>query len=223
MKRIAIALLFVLIAAGAQAASIYDIQTGVYTPGDILDVTHVKVVAVRYNGVYVQEEPTGAYHGIWVYGPTDYVVGDILDIIGGEYTEYYDLSEILTENAVVNFVAHCSDPIYPTMLTAEELFGNPEPYESCLVTVTDGMMVDAIGEYGQWTAITEGGMTIDFDDYFYDAETVAVGDCYNSVTAILDYSYSLFKLQALEEGIELTDCTVATDDMSFEGVKAMYR
>lgn len=223
MKRIAIALLFVLVAVGAQAATIYDIQTGVYPEGEILDLTHVKVVAVRYNGVYVSEEPSGVYNGIWVYGPTDFVVGDIIDIVGGEYIEYYDLSEILTDTAVVTFVAHCSDPIIPIMVDAETLFADAEPYESCLVYVTDGMMVDALGDYGQWTAITEGGMTVNFDDYFYDAETVVVGDCYNSVTAILDYSYGVYKLQPLADGIELTDCTVATDAISFEGVKALYR
>jgi hypothetical protein len=222
MKRIAIALLFVLIAVGAQAATIFDLQNEMYAVGDIVDVTGVTVVAVRYNGVYVSEAPHAAYNGIWVYGPVDFVEGDIIDIIGGEFTEYYDLSEIIATDAVVTLTGTGPVPA-PTMIDAATLFADAEPYESCMVTVTDGMIVTELGSYGQWVAQTLDGLFVDFDDYFYDVSTVLVGDCYNSVTAICDYSFSAYKLQPLVEGIELTDCTVATDELSFEAVKALYR
>ncbi len=227
MKRIAIALLFVLVAVGAQAATIYDIQTGLYAEGDIVDLTGVTVTAVRYNGVWVAEAPFGAYNGIWVYGPTGFLAGDIIDIVGGEYIEYYDLSEILTANATVTLVGTGEVPA-PIMLNAADLFDAPvladaEPYESCLITIVDGMIVAEILSYGQWIAMALDGTPVLFDDYLYDSSTVILDQCYNNATGILDFSYGDFKLQALVDGIMLTDCTVATDEVTFEGVKALYR
>lgn len=223
MKRFAIALLLVMVAVSAQAATIYEIQTGVYAEGDLVDLTGVTVVAVRSGGVYVSEAPHGAYNGIWVYGPTEIAEGSILDIVGGEYTEYYDLSEIITADAVVTVTGVAPMMPAPTMIDAATLLADPEPYESCLITLTDGMMVGEILDYGQWTADTMDGTNVLFDDYFFDVASVLVGDCYNSVTGILDYSYSAWKVHPLVDGVELTDCTVATDAASFESVKAMYR
>ncbi len=222
MKRIAIALLLVLLAASAQAATIFDIQNGLYVDGDIVDLNGVTVTAVRSNGVYVAEAPFGAYNGIWVYGPTGFVAGDVIDIIGGEYTEYYDLSEIMTSAATVTLVSTGEVPA-PFVIDAATLFGDSEPYESCLVKVSDGMMVSSIGDYGMWYADALDGTVVTFDDYFFDESVVMVGDCYNSVTGILDYSYSEWKLHPLADGVELTDCTVATDGISFEGMKALFR
>lgn len=223
MKRIAIALLFVLIAAGAQAATIFDIQNGMYADLSIVDLTGVTVTAVRYNGVYVAEAPYSAYNGIWLYGPVGFVEGDVIDVVGGLYKEYYDLSEIETGAAVVTLTG-TGPVVAPFMVDYATLLLDPEPFESCLITITDGMMVDTIGSYGQWTAMTLDGDVVNFDDYFFDETTVVLGDCYNSVTGIWDYSYSMWKMNPLADtGVELTDCTVATDAISFEGVKALYR
>ncbi|MCP4291322.1 MAG: hypothetical protein GY780_05745 [bacterium] len=227
MKRIAIALLFVLIAVSAQAATIYDIQNGLYDEGAIVDLYGVTVSAVRYNGVWVSEAPHGAYNGIWVYGPTELAVGTVVNLTAGEYTEYYDLSEIMNPEVLVLNVGEAPAP---TVLNAADLFGgvpllayDPEAYESCLVTIADGMTVTEILTYGQWLAVAEDGTPVLFDDYLFDSSTVLVGDCYNSATGILDYSFGEFKLQALEDGVALVDCTVATEEVSFEGIKALYR
>ncbi len=229
MKRIAIALLFVLVAVSAQAATIFDIQTGMYAEGDLVDLTGVTVTAVRDGyGVWVSEAPFGANNGIYVYGPTEAVAGDIIDIVGGEYIEYYDLSEVKIFDATVTIVSSGAVPA-PIMLNAADLFEatpvlvDADLYESCLVTIVDGMTVSEIQSYGQWTATAEDGTVVLFDDYLFDASTVEVGQCYNNATGILDYSYSAYKLQALVDGVVPTDCTVATDKVSFEAVKSLYR
>ncbi len=230
MKRIAIALLFVLIATGAQAETIYDIQTGLVPVDTEVDLSGVIVTAVRYNGVWVSEAPHAAYNSIWVYGPTDFVAGDILDITDGFYKEYYDLSEIEEiANTVITLVGSGDVPA-PIVLFASDLFDpempsrvDAEPYESCLVTISNSMTVTDIFEYGQWGAIADDGSIVLFDDYFYDAGTVEVGQCYNNATGILEFSYGDFKLEPLVDGIELVDCTVATEALSFEAVKALYR
>jgi len=222
MKRIAIALLIVLMAASAQAATIFDIQNGVFAEGDLVDLSGVVVTAVRSGGVYVAEAPYGPYNGIWCYGQEGFVVGDVLDIVGGEYTEYYDLSEVLTADATVTLVGS-GTVVEPYVVDAATLFGDPEPYESCLVKVSDGMMVSSIGDYGMWFADANDGTVVTFDDYFFDDTTVLVGDCYNSVVGIMDYSYSEWKLHPLEDGVELVDCTVATEAVNLESIKALYR
>ena len=110
MKRIAIALLLTIIAATAvQAATISELQTGVYTIGDIVDVSGVIVVGINgtsSNGFYIAEAPYGATNGVYAYGPNAGVaVGDIIDIVGGEYDEYYDLTELKTFDAMVTVVS----------------------------------------------------------------------------------------------------------------------
>ncbi len=225
MKRIAIALLLVIIATAAQAVTIEDMQTGLVVVDDLASVSGVVVVAVsnNSNGFWIAEAPYGAYNGIYAYGPNaDVAVGDVLDIVDGQYTEYYDLSELKTFDATITITGTMAVPT-PLTITAAALVADMEPYEGCAVTVVDGMMVTEILSYGMWTADAMDGTPILFDDYMFDDSTVVVGDCYNNVTGIIDYSYGDYKLHPLADGVALTDCTVATDEVSFEGIKALYR
>lgn len=64
-------------------------------------------------------------------------------------------------------------------------------------------------------------VTFDFDDYWYDASTVVVGDCYESVTGIITYTFSNWKLEPLVDGIEF--CLVPTEETSFGTLKSIYR
>lgn len=229
MKKIALALLLVLVAGAAQAVTIADIQMGLVEENSLVNPCDVVVTAVHYNGVFVAEAPYGEYNGIWVYmgsdDPIDLIAGDVVCICG-EYKEYYDLSEIDVPAAglygSVLKVDTQEVPI-PTSLTAAELAADPEPWESCAVTINDGMMVSEIGDYGEWTALAMDGTPVMFDDYWYDAETVMVDDCYNEATGIWFYGYGAFKLEAYADGIEVVDCYVATDEVSFGAVKALYR
>jgi len=226
MKRIAIALLLVIIATAAQAVTIEDLQTGVVMPDSLASVSGVVVVAINTsssNGYWIAEAPFGAYNGIYAYGPNaDLLLGDVLDIVDGQYIEYYDLSELKTFDAIVTVTGTMAVPT-PLTITAAALYADVEPYEGCVITITDGMTVTEILSYGQWMASTLDGMPIMFDDYMFDAATVMVGDCYNNVTGVVDFSYGEYKIHPLADGVALTDCTVATEELSFEGIKALYR
>lgn len=229
MKRIAIALLLTIIAATAvQAATITELQTGVHTPGDILDIAGVIVVGINTgssNGFWIAEAPFGATNGVYAYGPNaDVAVGDILDIVGGEYAEYYDLTEYKTFDAMTTVVSSGNPVPAPSMMTADELYADAEPWEGCAIMLTDGMIVTvAASQYGEWTATTMGGTDVLFDDYMFDDTTVLVDQCYNSVTAIVDYTYGAYKLQPFVDGVELVDCAVATESSTLDAVKSLYR
>jgi len=228
MKRIAIALLLTIIAASAaQASTIEEMQTGVYASGDTtMALSGVVVVAVHgtsSNGFWISEAPYGAHNGIYAYGPNAGIaVGDVLDIADGEYFEYYDLSELKTFDATVTVTGTMAVPA-PTMMTANELYADAEPFEGCLIKLTDGMTVSVIGSYGEWTATTIGGTDVLFDDYMFDDTTVVVGECYNSVTGIVDFTYGAYKIQPLADGVEHVDCGVPTEEISFDAVKSLFR
>jgi hypothetical protein len=233
MKKIALACLFVLLATGASAqdpTTIYDIQMGAVAEGSLVNPCEVVVTAVTYNGIWVAEAPYGAYNGIWVYmgssDPIDLVPGDIVCVCG-EYKEYYDLSEIdIPAAGLYGSVLKTGEMAVPmpSFVTAAELAADGEPWESCAITVTDGMEVtEAPSTYGEWSATALDGSVVMFDDVFYDDSTVMLGDCYNSATVILTYSFGAFKLLAYADGIEVTDCGVDTEDATLSSIKALYR
>ena len=229
MKKIALAFMVILIAGVAQGTTIYDIQTGAFPEGDLATPCDVVVTAVTDSGVFVAEAPYGEYNGIWVYTGSDephgMVAGDIVCICG-EYKEYFDLSEIdiVAAGLYGSLVKVGTMEVpTPTLITAAELAADSEPWESCAVTITDGMTVDEVLDFGEWTAAALDGTPVRFDDYWYDSSTVMLGDCYNSATGIYFFSFGNFKLEAFEDGIDIVDCSVPTDDVTFDAVKALYR
>ncbi len=229
MKKIALAFLVILIAGVAQGTAIYDIQTGAFPEGDLATPCEVVVTAVTDNGIFVAEAPYGEYNGIWVYTgsnePHGMVAGDIVCICG-EYKEFFDLSEIdIVAAGIYGSLIKVGTQTVPTPsnVTAADLAADSERWESCAITITDGMTVEEIHSYGEWTAAAQDGNPVRFDDFWYDASTVLLGDCYDSATGIYYYSYGDFKLEAFEDGIVVVDCSVSTEDVTFGAVKALYR
>ncbi len=227
MKKIALAILIVLIAGAAHATAIYDIQAGLVTENTLVTPCDVVVTAVTYNGIWVAEAPYGAMNGIWVYmgsdEPIDLIAGDVVCICG-EYKEYYDLSEIDIVSAGLYgsvLKTGSTDVPAPSFVTAAEL---GEDWESCVVTVVDGMAVTELpSSYGEWFATATDGTVVMFDDIFYDDTTVTLEDCYNSATGVLNYTFSNFKLEVFEDGLDIVDCGVATEELAFDQIKALYR
>ncbi len=219
MKRIAIALLLVMIATTAQATTIEDMQTGLVTIGDAVTLSGVVVTAARYNGVYVAEAPYGTYQQIWVYTGTDpmAVPGDMVDV-AGTYAEYYDLSEV--DGGTVSVVGSAVIPA-PIVVPAATLVADGEPYESCIISIPDMMTVTAINSYGEWEVTALDGSVMIFDDFWFDDTTVALGDCYSNVTGALTYSYGAFKVEPFVDGI--TGCPVENESVSFGTMKSLYR
>jgi len=115
----------------------------------------------------------------------------------------------------------------PNVVSAADIWnGGPdaEAWESCMITVQDGMQVTAAANaYGEWYATALDGTVVMFDDYWYDDTQVMLQQCYNNATGILNYSFNDFKLEAFADGIELVDCGVDAQDISFSSVKALYR
>ncbi|MCP4293124.1 MAG: hypothetical protein GY780_14965 [bacterium] len=235
MKKIVLAMFVLLIAGVAQGTAIYDIQTGAVAENSLVTPCEVVVTATTDNGVFVAEAPYSQYNGIWVYTgsnePHGMVAGDVVCICG-EYIEYYDLSEIdIVAAGVYGSLIKVGSQAVPTpsLVTAADLAADSEPWESCAVTITDAMTVNEILSYGEWTAATSDGSaatvetTVRFDDFWYDADTVMLEDCYGSATGIYYYSFGNFKLEAFADGIELVDCSVATEDVTFGAIKALYR
>ncbi len=232
MKRLAIVFALLLVTMGVQSVlaatgpNIFDIQNGVYTQGETLTISGVTVTAVSYNGIWVAEAPFGAYNGIWVYmGSTANVPGDIVDVTG-VYSEYFGLSEMDASGGAVTVVGSGPVPA-PTVMTAAAMIADPEPWESCAITIADGMSVietsDVLG-HGYWTCQALDGNILNFDDKtLYDDTTVLLGQCYNSATGILDYTYDLFRMNPLVDGYPLVDCTVDAQETSFGNVKSLFR
>ena len=93
-----------------------------------------------------------------------------------------------------------------------------------MVLVQDGMEVTtAPNSFGEWFATALDGTEVMFDDYWYDDTQVALMQCYNNATGILNYSFSAFKLEAFADGIPIVDCTVPTEAVTFSDLKALYR
>lgn len=224
MKSIVIALLLVLIAGTAAAQTIFDIQTGLVPENTLVQVQNVTVTAVRYNGIFVAEAPYGEYNGIWVYANADlgFAPGDIVSV-QGEYYEYFGLSEIDVTAGLVQGVGAGPVPV-PSVVPAAVLVDplTAEPWESCAITIPDQgtVMAPPPYDFGEWPVTYAEGDLI-FDDFYYDDTTVMEGDCYDSVTGILFYSFGNFKMNPYEAGIEF--CPVATDQETFGGLKALYR
>jgi hypothetical protein len=230
MNKIALALLITLVAGTALGqTTIFDIQTGAIPENSLVTPCEVVVIAVTDNGVFVAEEPYSMYNGIWVYTgstePHGMVPGDVVCICG-EYKEYFDLSEIdiVAAGLYGSLIKVGTQEVPPpSFVTAAELAADSEPWESCAVTIVNGMAVTEIHSYGEWSALADDGAAVRFDDYWYDASTVMVDDCYNNATGIWFYSFGDFKLEPYVDGITVIDCLVDTEKMAFGAVKSLYR
>jgi len=230
MKNAIVVSLVLIAAVAAQAGTIVDLQMGAFVEGDEVTVTGAVVVAERYNGVFISEDPNAPYAGVWVYtgAAPAAVVGDLVDV-KGLYEEYYDFSEINVSTDATGYLTVTGShtgTLYPLPVTVAQLVADGEPYESCFIKVTDGMTVtEAPNSYGEWTveSYESPGSFLVMDDYWYDDTTVALGDCYNCATGVLYFSFGAYKLEPFADAICLTDCTVANEDMDFSSLKALFR
>jgi hypothetical protein len=135
---------------------------------------------------FIQDQGGGVNSGIPVYiGSDSYdaVIGKVIDV-EGPLSLYYDLLEIAPTNI--------TDSGSTATPTADTLSADPsdwEDYEGALVTLTDVQITSDPDNYGEVT--TNYGVTI--DDLFYQAD-MSSGESYSSVTGVITYSYSAYKL-----------------------------
>ncbi len=234
MKTVVTVMLLVALSAVAVMAqsiptTILECRTGLVPENSQVDLLGgtIVVTALRYNGFACTEMAAGPYTAIWVYtgsAPT-VVEGDVIEIVNGEYIEYYDLSEIKmsTYGGTVNILGTAPIPELPMSLDAVQL--DDEAWESHVLNIVDSFTVTtAPSGYGEWDAVSsESGATLGHDDYFFDESALLVGDCYLGVTGMYTYSYGAYKINPLVDGLTVVDCTIGNETMTFGGMKALYR
>ncbi len=225
-KLLVVSLLMVMAASVAQAGVISDIRNGLVAVDTEVTATDVVVTSVRYNGFSGSEIPAGTYNSIWVYtgGAPGVEIGDIVTI-NAMYIEYYDLSELNVTTAPAGYVTITGSMVAPVIpLTAAELMVDPEAYENAVIQITDGMAVcQAADGYGVWMVSTLGScIDIQMDDYWYDAATVVICDCYNWAIGLWTWSYGAWELNPFADGIEKVDCTVDNETTTFGQMKSLF-
>ena len=182
---------------GQQASSPYEGQ----------EVNVLGVVSVGADEFYTSGAPYavladgagGPWGGLVLYGDSlaGLARGDSI-LISGEVTEYYGLTELsyITNVQVLGTGAQLPDP--ETVTTGDlATSADPEAYEAVLVTVTDAIVTSDLG-YGEFL-MDDGSGECMFDDLGYYSYDPAVGDTVFSMTGVLWYSYSDFKLEPRDD------------------------
>ena len=126
------------------------------------------------------------------FDASTFAVGDVVDILG-TYIEYYDLSEIDAGS-----VTKVSSGAAPAAETLTLPIADPEPWEGVLVQFKNVSVQSSPSEdtYGEWE-LTDGTNTFWVDEKLYDASEdfmLGVGEEFASITGIMNYSYSKYKI-----------------------------
>ena len=173
-------------------------------PGHPAENSQVSVVGyvtgIAGNGYSVQDS-TNPWSGIFVYtnsAPTGIAVGNQVQVTG-TYVEFFDYSEI-TGPSVTVLDPGTTLPFAPidianpaTLSTA----ATAEPYESMLLRIGAVAITvqnsDAPSDFDEFTVT--GGLRI--NDGFYSPidNTCAVGSTFTSITGVLAFSFSNYKLE----------------------------
>jgi hypothetical protein len=174
-----------------ETLTIYEIQ-GQQTSSPYLDsavVTYGIVTGVYgSNTFFIEEQPGGAWHGIYVYGSsTTPSRGDSVRVTA-TVDEYFGMTELV--GPVVDILSSSAVLPGPTILTTGAV--NNEDYESVLVRVVDAICTnDSLGN-GEWE-INDGSGSVVVDDmgvpYVPDS-----GQIY-TVTGPVMYSFGDFKIE----------------------------
>ncbi len=179
---------------GGGAVTVADVQAGGTCGGFTLEGVVVTSPSYDKDGkstFFVQDPVTGA--GVAVFtknGTYAATVGDVISL-EGTASEYYDFTEVVVDDVSTIASSGTATPV-PAELDAAP--SDWEPYEGQLITLTD---VTATSEpaYGQVSTNYAG---LFLDDLFVRFD-VANGDSFGSVTGVLYYSYSEWKLEPRSE------------------------
>lgn len=138
--------------------------------------------------LFVQDAGGGEQSGVQVFiegDSTDLVVGDSVSLIG-EATEYYGMTQVKVTDPGSVTVGDPADAVSYVLTAAPSDW---EPWEGVLVTLDAVTITDDADEYGQYP--TSYGLLI--DDELYDP-TLDAGDEFVSITGVIAWSYSEWKL-----------------------------
>ena len=173
-----------------ETLTIYEIQ-GQTTSSpweDSTVVTHGIVTGVFGSHFFIEEQPGGAWHGIYVYGSsTTPIRGDSIRVTG-VVTEYFGMTELT--GPIVDVLSTGATLPGPTVLPTGSV--SVEDYESVLTRVENATCTnDSLG-YGEWE-LDDGSGPVIIDDmgvtYVPDS-----GQIY-TVTGPVMYSYGDFMME----------------------------
>ncbi|MGC9042860.1 MAG: lamin tail domain-containing protein, partial [Myxococcota bacterium] len=157
--------------------------------------------STNLNGIFVEEKNGGEYSGILVVYPKSsglgpFNAGDEITI-EGSYKEYNDLTEIVATNITK---IGTTDVPPPEVVDPNDIAtggAKAENYEGVLVKVENVEVInanpDAPNDYKEFE-VTGGLRVNDLYPYDYTAQR-KVGDKFNFIIGVLNYSYSNFKLE----------------------------
>ncbi|OQX51708.1 MAG: hypothetical protein B5M53_10505 [Candidatus Cloacimonas sp. 4484_209] len=173
-----------------ETLTIYQIQgqTSSSPWKDSTVVTYGVVTGVFGNDYFIEEQPGGAWHGLYIYGSSNTPVrGDSVRVTG-IVTEYYGMTEIT--GPITEILSNNASIPGPTVLQTGSV--PVEDYESSLVRVVNAICTnDSLG-HGEWE-VNDGSGPIIIDDMGVSYVPV-VNEVY-TVTGPLNYNYGDFKIE----------------------------
>ncbi len=176
---------------------ISDIQQAQLTDG-LIDqtVTTTGIVTGVFGSLVSFQDGTGAYSGIWMFGPDVPVsLGDEIEVTG-TVSEYFGLTQLT--GVGVTILSQGNDLPAAEVLATSAIAD--EQWEGVLVQTTGDVTAEA-NNFGEW-ALSDGSGDANVDDRGYDAETTGallLGSTWQ-VTGPMDYSFSAFKIQPRDAG-----------------------
>lgn len=197
--------IILLLPISALATTIYDIQYTDY-PGDgtypsplngqTVTVSGI-VTAVKsgtYQNFYIEEDPGGAWHGVYVYDSTvKPALGDSVTITV-KVDEYYGLTELKN---VSSYTIHShNNPLPgPTEVSTVSIGGGgfeAEGYEGVLMIVRNVTVTQTADDHGQWY-VNDGSGQCQIEDGLYHYEP-SMGETFAAILGVGSYGFGEYEI-----------------------------
>ncbi len=222
-------LLFIFASSGAAHAdpgnaTIYEIQQGVYASFTYVTCDSIVVMGVGPTGFFVAEQGGGPYNGAYVnYGDLPFVARGDLITLGGWYYEDSGntiINATVASGGTISVTSQGNALPSATALTVGDIntgSGSAEQWEGCLVTLDSTTSVGSLGG-GTWAAIEidgdSPGETLYVDTLLSDGSAPAIGDTVVSLTGLMFYGSSEFKLEVRNQYDVLVADNIAPSDIA---------
>jgi hypothetical protein len=185
-------------------------------------ITTGVVTAVKpgeYPNFFLTQPGVNSWGGIYVFDTSvNPQVGDEL-IISATVNEHYSFTQLIdiTSSSTISNGNSVNPRSISTGALGIGCSFEGEGYESMLVKVSN-ITIEGVDEFGNWVINDGSGQTM-VDDYFFDGDwpNVSIGDEYGSITGVVEYSYSEFKIlpRNADDISEEVDCILG--DLNGDG------
>ena len=183
--------------------NIVNIQNGTVPTATVVALTDVVVTAVDadplFPRVWVADAAQGAlFNGILVYNPTvaigtvaDLAVGDIVRVVGIT-EEFMTLTELVGVRVIPTTLPSVTPvPLSVSIASLAGDNGDPEPYESVLVTLSAPAMVttlnpDGASDFGDYMVGSSPSYRVD-ESVFDTRPPRTIGECLTTVRGVVGF------------------------------------